>query len=489
MNCPYCGSTLLEEASNFNEFTCNLCKCEFKHDGDRYRIFEEGNYKKFCDNIMYHLCEKASPKVSNILVSVLSQLKNNGVEEIDTVLEHLQMVASNVSSEMVIGLQTESDLEVVKEGIECFNNLGNTLLKRDDLELDLHRFSRLQEAKAFYEKVYVSAIDSPTVNGFKKGAMEEGSEAQSSEAKKERLKDALSAAFHGDNDVYVNGEMIDIQTALEQAIKGALTADPKVFDNMKKPYLGGNNGNYFEKELIPQLDKASREFPSLKASVEELKSKLTGVQTENTMDGLPEQPIGPSGFEDTGIAPGLEQTPPPELDVPPEDLALAGQPPMGGISDTEIGGPNDPDLQPGGDPSAIAPQDIELAKQQVPFEEELLEKLAEVMAKGYSEGNIAMEADFAEALMNCEEAKGMCENIGSMPEEIVYELAQKVANKLQENPALASLAGAAAGGGGIASGNTVNINTEGDVSEEQLCEAIEILSKAANLTEEELKDL
>jgi hypothetical protein len=464
MNCPYCGSNLLEESSNFNEFTCKLCKCEFKHDDNKFRIFEEGNYKKFCENTMYHLCENASPKVSSILVSVISQLKNNGVEELDAVLEHLNLVSANVSSEMVIGLQQESDLEVVKEGIEKFTTLGQTLSKREDLELDLHRFQRFQEANAFYEKVYVSAISSPTItnsNGtFKKGAMEENEvpendgEKTFNDIKNEVMSKNITAVLKLEDGVGAFSLLSNAQGRFDAQGIDSVRELKDFISYIEGPIvLYVKNGPNFTKKSEGTPDVILKDLTSQKSSME-----------ENEMDGLTDAPAtpptGPSGFDDSGIAPGNE-VPPVEAGISPEDMAASFAPVQPNQTNPVVTPPTT---------TPVAP----LATQQpTPFEEEMLEKIACEMAKCYQEGNIAMEADFMESLLNSESVRGICENIGEMDEDTVYKVAEMVANKLQPQE----------------TETTPEIEGNEEVSDVQLQEALEILSKSAKLSEEELKDL
>lgn len=389
MNCPFCGSTHLEESSNFNEYSCNFCKCEFKNDGERVRIFEDGNYKKFCENVMYNLCEKASPKVSRILVSVISQLKNNGVEEIDAILEHLQLVSANVSSEMVIGLQSAEELEVVKEGIERFTTLGNTLLKRDDLEIDLSRFTRLQESQAFYEKVYVSRIDSPT-----------------------------------------------IKTPNGSVVAGAV--DENAFKDQIDP-----NGE------IPEAPEAS--------AFDGLTPRPGGGVVGGVSDNLP------GAMDDIGdvddVPPVAAQLPiaQPPVDIGSDPADALGKPPLGV-------------------PADLSPEDMAAGNE--PYD---MDGLADLLAKQYQSGQISQDADFMEALMNCQEANAMCENLGAMEETKIYELAQLVQQKLSADP-----------DGGVtltpdASDIAPDVSSDVPITTEQLQEAIEIL--ASKLTESELKDL
>jgi hypothetical protein len=476
MNCPFCGSTHLEESSNFNEYSCEFCKCEFKNDGERVRIFEDGNYKKFCENVMYSLCEKASPKVSRILVSVINQLKNNGVEEIDTILEHLQLVSANVSSEMVIGLQTADELEVVKEGIEIFTTLGNTLLKRDDLEIDLSRFTRIQESQAFYEKVYVSAIESPLVKGFKKGAVEENEAPQLDGGKtfNDIKQDVMSngvAAVVKMGDGIGSFSLVDNNQG-EIGIQG--------FDSIKqlKDYI-----SYFDVPMALYVKNGSSFTKQAEGNPKQI-LKALAVKKENAFDGMPEAPEASADDipATPGVIGGVSDNLPGAMDdigdvddIPPVANTLPiAQPPV------DIGADPASTIQPPlGVPADLSPADMAAGNE--PYD---MDALADLLAKQYQSGQISQDADFMEALMSCQEANAMCENLGSMEETKIYELAQMVQQKLGEYEKIHNL-----DTGKVDIGITpddVSVDN-GEVSPEQLQEAIEIL--ASKLSESELKDL
>jgi hypothetical protein len=508
MNCPYCGSNHLEESSNFNEFSCNFCKCEFRDDDGKYRIFEDGNYKKFCESVMYNLCETASPKVSNILVSVIGQLKNNGVEEIDTILEHLMLVSANVSSEMVIGLQTESDLEVVNEGIKHFTNIGNTLSKRDDLELDLHRFTRFQESNAFYEQAYPQpktvSVDGREVVA---GAVEE---AQLPEAKGP-MKTIGQLVSTGDfktqfrimsggygystytldpastvGDIWLKdiatGELVNFgpqigkKTANTRGLSEGLMDTPIEIVSPGTPdEVSGVDENAFKDQIDPNGEMPVAPEASAADLIPRAGGGVVGGVSDNlpgAMDDIgdiddipaqvpaqipestPVEPSGASGFDDSGVGPGIE-TPP--VDVSQDDMAAS-------------------------------------------FSDEELMKIAEVMAQGYQSGAISEDADFAEALMNCEAANGLCETLGTMSESDVYRVAEMTNAKLGEIAKVHNLDRS----NGFEepdlaiephdeiddnSASSARIVTPDEVSVEQLQEAIEILTASVKLTNEELKDL
>lgn len=149
MQCPYCGSTHLTETFNFNEHSCDRCGCEFKYDNNNYRIFEEGNYEKFCESVLLEMTNATNVQVGNVLVQVIRECKRYGPSQLDVMLEHLKNVAESVLSETQIGRRDSYDLGALVEGVEAFETLGNTLVEREDLELDLHSFQRYIEHNVF----------------------------------------------------------------------------------------------------------------------------------------------------------------------------------------------------------------------------------------------------------------------------------------------------------------------------------------------------
>jgi hypothetical protein len=377
---------------------------------------------------MYSLCEKASPKVSRILVSVISQLKNNGVEEIDAILEHLQLVSANVSSEMVIGLQSAEELEVVTEGIERFTTLGNTLLKRDDLEIDLHRFTRFQEASAFYEKTYISAMTSPLVKGFKKGGVEEAT-----------VPVGTPTDLDGNplNPEGVEASASDLAPVPAPAGNPATLPENSLDGLPETPGVIGGVSDHLPGayDVIGDVDDMPRTGGGVVGGVSD---NLPGAYDDiGDVDDIPPVSMAPLPADQMGTA-----QPPSSADQ--ADLAAAQDGDVG-----EMGAsPLPPDM--GGDPTQFD-----------------MDGLANMLAQQYREGKISMEADFMEALMNCQEANELCENLGSMEETQIYELAQKVQEMLSvsETPEVSG----------------------GEVTIQELQEAIEIL--ASKLSESELKDL
>ena len=366
MNCPYCGSTTLTEASNFNEFSCDLCKCEFRQNPEQaVRIFEEGNYVKFCENVMYSLCEKTdSPKLTNVIVSVMNQLKNKGIEEIDTMIEHFNLIASNLSSEVAMGWQSVHEENVIKEAIDRFTTLGNTVLKRSDLEIDLSRFTRFVESKEFYENSYPS---------------------------------------HG------------------TMIKSLPTVTVKPT----------GTGKETEKVIAGAVDEAVE-------PVEE--EGITSLGSDEVAD--------PNNmhFDDSKMDENIEPT----VNSPIESSMAPAAPQT---------------ITPAANQPAPAPA----VSQATTLGLDEMNKIAEAMTQGYRTGAISEDADFFESLMNYEAASGLCEDIGEISEKQVYEIAQMVREQLQSmncsNPAV----------------------DHTDVTAEQLCEALDILTAAAKGGE--LKDL
>jgi len=152
MQCPYCGSTHLTETFNFNEHSCDRCGCEFKHDDNQYRIFEEGKYEKFCESVLLEMTNTTNVQVGNVLVQVIRECKRYGPSQLDVMLEHLKNVAETILSETQIGRRDNYDFGALVEGVDAFETLGKTLVERKDLELDLHSFSRYIENNNFRDE-------------------------------------------------------------------------------------------------------------------------------------------------------------------------------------------------------------------------------------------------------------------------------------------------------------------------------------------------
>lgn len=166
MQCPYCGSTHLTETFNFNEHSCDRCGCEFKHNDGQYRIFEEGNYEKFCESVLLEMTNATNVQVGNVLVQVIRECKRYGPGQLDVMLDHLKNVAESVLSETQIGRRDNYDFGALVEGVDAFETLGRTLMEREDLEIDLHSFKRYIEYNTFRDTLTESEDDKEYFDDF-----------------------------------------------------------------------------------------------------------------------------------------------------------------------------------------------------------------------------------------------------------------------------------------------------------------------------------
>ena len=145
MKCPFCGSNKLEETANFNEFSCKLCNCEFRDEKPGYTTFEEGKYENFCENVADCVLQEASGGITHVINAIAKEAALAGIEYIDIPIERLQDLYESVKNESSLGIIDSFDLEYIKEGMNRFIVLGENILKRTDLEINMERFSYLKE--------------------------------------------------------------------------------------------------------------------------------------------------------------------------------------------------------------------------------------------------------------------------------------------------------------------------------------------------------
>lgn len=145
MKCPFCGSNKLEETANFNEFSCKLCNCEFRDEKPGYTTFEEGKYENFCENVADCVLQEASGGITHVINAIAKEASQAGIEYIDIPIERLQDLYESVKNESSLGIIDSFDLKYIKEGMDKFIVLGENILKRTDLEINMERFSYLKE--------------------------------------------------------------------------------------------------------------------------------------------------------------------------------------------------------------------------------------------------------------------------------------------------------------------------------------------------------
>lgn len=145
MKCPYCGSIKLEETANFDEFACKLCNCEFRNENPGYKTFEEGSYSRFCENVCDSILNESSGNITNVVNAISKEAKLAGIEYIDIPIERLQELYEAVKNESDLGIRDAFDLEFIKNGIDNFTMLGESIISRSDLEINMERFIFLKE--------------------------------------------------------------------------------------------------------------------------------------------------------------------------------------------------------------------------------------------------------------------------------------------------------------------------------------------------------
>jgi len=137
-NCPFCGSNKVGKTFNFNEYTCDLCECDYKHTSSGIKIFQEGSWKTFCESITKEISSKTSsaPVVDLVTKTMLGYSKRNA-EEVDLVIESLSSIASTLNSEYKVGFRGKKDFLAVVEAIDTTIRAAHTLHKRQ-ADLGIH---------------------------------------------------------------------------------------------------------------------------------------------------------------------------------------------------------------------------------------------------------------------------------------------------------------------------------------------------------------
>lgn len=137
-NCPYCGSSNTEKTFNFNESSCQMCGCDFKvFEGNRIRVFTEGNWKKFCESVSVGVNKNiTAANVNHFIHGVLNEFSKTP-EEVDVLIEHLTDYADGLYRDFQAGLRSKNDFFAVLEGIETVEKAATTLKERTDLDLDI----------------------------------------------------------------------------------------------------------------------------------------------------------------------------------------------------------------------------------------------------------------------------------------------------------------------------------------------------------------
>jgi hypothetical protein len=137
-NCPFCGSNKVSKTFNFNEYTCDLCECDYKHTSSGIKIFQEGSWSTFCESITKEVSSKTSsaPVIDLVTKTMLGYSKRNA-EEVDLVIESLSSIASTLNSEYKVGLRGKKDFLAVVEAIDTTIRAAHNLHKRQ-ADLGIH---------------------------------------------------------------------------------------------------------------------------------------------------------------------------------------------------------------------------------------------------------------------------------------------------------------------------------------------------------------
>lgn len=132
-NCPFCGSSKVSKTFNFNEYTCDLCECDYKHLSSGIKIFQEGSWAKFCGSITEAVSSKVEgANVVDLISKVMRGYAKGSPNDIDVMIESLTSIAGTLSSEMKVKLRGKNDFIVVMEQIDTVVRAAQTLHKRQN---------------------------------------------------------------------------------------------------------------------------------------------------------------------------------------------------------------------------------------------------------------------------------------------------------------------------------------------------------------------
>jgi len=132
-NCPFCGSSKVSKTFNFNEYTCDLCECDYKHLSSGIKIFQEGSWAKFCGSITEAVSSKVEgANVVDLISKVMRGYSKGSPNDIDVMIESLTSIAGTLSSEMKVKLRGKNDFIVVMEQIDTVVRAAQTLHKRQN---------------------------------------------------------------------------------------------------------------------------------------------------------------------------------------------------------------------------------------------------------------------------------------------------------------------------------------------------------------------
>jgi hypothetical protein len=208
-NCPFCGTEKVSKTFNFNEYTCDLCECDYKHTSDGIRIFQEGSWAAFCNSITEAVSSKAGANVVDLVSKTMRGYSKRGPEEIDLVIESLSSIASTLNSEMKVGLRGKNDFLVIAEQIDTAVRAAHALHKRqDDMGINI----RLNEGILDWFKGEDAAeVEEPeTTLGGPSGPYEDN---------EEKMRANMNAAKAAQAGAVEEGAMSDLDIIAQEAVE------------------------------------------------------------------------------------------------------------------------------------------------------------------------------------------------------------------------------------------------------------------------------
>jgi hypothetical protein len=205
--CPFCGTHQVSKTFNFNEYTCNLCECDYKHVSDGIKIFQEGSWAKFCNSITESVSAKSGATVVDLVSKVMRGYSKRGPDEIDLVIESLTSIASTLNSEMKVGLRGKQDFLTIVEQINTAVTAAHALHRRQE---DLGIKIRMNEGILDWFKGEDDVVEEPeSTLGGPSGPYEDN---------EEKMRANINAAKSNQVDSIEEGSMSDLDIIAQEAV-------------------------------------------------------------------------------------------------------------------------------------------------------------------------------------------------------------------------------------------------------------------------------
>ncbi len=157
--CPFCGSVKTEKTFNFNESTCLICECDFKVlDGGRIRVFNNGSWSTFCENMAKEASNLFSKADVIELTTRLFKEHARHIDEADILLDQVTQMAENLSYEVKAGVRDRNDFIKMVSLAESVETAVKTLIEAGEF-VPLRGFD-IQDFQGEVDDIDMDDVDS-----------------------------------------------------------------------------------------------------------------------------------------------------------------------------------------------------------------------------------------------------------------------------------------------------------------------------------------